>query len=550
MKPQSETVIEYHQKTKHYPGRYARGPGRLDWENEPDPFRRYEGAERFGLPLLKEDPAADHYDLYARKRNQIQAFSASSVGAFLELSMGLSAWKSYGGSSWALRMNPSSGNLHPTEAYLILPPIRGLPGGIFHYHPYHHALEQRAVLEEGRGLGPLGLVPWETIKGHFKADGFFVALSSICWREAWKYGERAFRYCQQDIGHATACMSFSANLMGWKLTYLNAASDEQVSILLGFDRTRWPRSEPERPGPIFFVHANTETEIPKDIPQKTIEHFKILNFAGVPNTLSRGHMPWHVIDEVASATEKPATPAENFTYEDREYVEKDATSIKAAAIIRQRRSALAFDRKTGCAKEELFAMLDKCIPRSRCAPFDAALGEISVHLLLFIHRVKGLTPGLYFLLRKAEDLEEIKRSCNPGLRWERVGEAPEGLLLYLLDKGDFTRRAVLAGCEQEIAGDGVFSAAMIGRFSDLIEHEPWRYRLSHWEAGMIGQVLYLEAEAHGLRGTGMGCFFDDVTHEVLGITGDKWQDIYHFAMGKPLEDKRLATQPPYHHLKR
>ena len=36
-----------------------------------------------------------------------------------ELALGLSAWKEYGGSRWALRCNPSSGNLHPTEAYVV-----------------------------------------------------------------------------------------------------------------------------------------------------------------------------------------------------------------------------------------------------------------------------------------------------------------------------------------------------------------------------------------------------------------------------------------------
>ena len=34
-----------------------------------------------------------------------------------------------------------------------------------------------------------------------------VALTSIHWREAWKYGERAFRYCQHDLGHAIAAVS-------------------------------------------------------------------------------------------------------------------------------------------------------------------------------------------------------------------------------------------------------------------------------------------------------------------------------------------------------
>ena len=36
---------------------------------------------------------------------------------------------------------------------------------------------------------------------------------------------------------------------------------------------------------------------------------------------------------------------------------------------------------------------------------------------------------------------------------------------------------------------------------------------------MIGQVLYLEAEAAGIRATGIGCFFDDEMHALLGLRG-------------------------------
>ena len=89
---------------------------------------------------------------------------------------------------------------------------------------------------------------------------------------------------------------------------------------------------------------------------------------------------------------------------------------------------------------------------------------------------------------------------------------------------------------------------MIARFRQEIEREPFRYRQLHWEAGMMGQVLYLEAEAHSMRGTGMGCYFDDVTHEVLGFTDNTFQDLYHFSVGRHVEDKRLTTLPPYHHL--
>ncbi len=84
----------------------------------------------------------------------------------------------------------------------------------------------------------------------------------------------------------------------------------------------------------------------------------------------------------------------------------------------------------------------------------------------------------------------------------------------------------------------------------LDEFGPWFYRRLFWETGVIGQVLYLEAEASGIRGTGIGCFFDDATHKVFGLTGDRYQVLYHFTMGGPVEDRRLQTHPPYEHLER
>ena len=84
----------------------------------------------------------------------------------------------------------------------------------------------------------------------------------------------------------------------------------------------------------------------------------------------------------------------------------------------------------------------------------------------------------------------------------------------------------------------------------LAEEGPWLYRRMFWEAGMIGQVLYLEAEAAGLRGTGIGCFFDDAVHEVCGLTGTAFQSLYHFTLGGARTDRRIQTLPPYSHLHR
>ena len=48
-------VITYHERTKHHFHRYAAAQGFMDWATQPDPFRRYAGADRVRLPLPKTD---------------------------------------------------------------------------------------------------------------------------------------------------------------------------------------------------------------------------------------------------------------------------------------------------------------------------------------------------------------------------------------------------------------------------------------------------------------------------------------------------------------
>ena len=75
-----------------------------------------------------------------------------------------------------------------------------------------------------------------------------------------------------------------------------------------------------------------------------------------------------------------------------------------------------------------------------------------------------------------------------------------------------------------------------------------RYRALHWEAGLLGQVLYLEAEAAGLRATGIGCFFDERVHDLLGLDPQRFAMLYGLSVGGPVDDARLVTLEGYAHL--
>jgi nitroreductase len=164
-----------------------------------------------------------------------------------------------------------------------------------------------------------------------------------------------------------------------------------------------------------------------------------------------------------------------------------------------------------------------------------------VHLALFVHRVEGLVPGIYAYLRDDLVDEEWKAAMRPEFLWECVD--PD---LWLLVPIDCRRMANRLSCDQEIAEDGFFSLGLVARLpASLRERGDWFYRRLFWECGLIGQVLYLEAEAIGARATGIGCFYDDPVHEMLGLTGHGWQSLYHFSMGMPVEDTRLTSEPGY-----
>ncbi|HET9642241.1 MAG TPA: SagB/ThcOx family dehydrogenase [Burkholderiaceae bacterium] len=221
-------------------------------------------------------------------------------------------------------------------------------------------------------------------------------------------------------------------------------------------------------------------------------------------------------------------------------------------MIRQRRSALAFDGATPISADSFITMLSRVVPGvegdlcRRALPWDAVPGNPAIHLALFVHRVDSFVPGLYLLARDLSAVDRLKDATHPQFAWVSPLNSPDALPLFLLQGGDARALAAQLSCGQDIAGESAFSMAMIAEFEPCLrQHRPWFYRRLFWETGLIGQVLYLEAEAAGVRAIGIGCFFDDPVHQVVGFKDAGYQSLYHFAIGTPVDDPRLTTLPPY-----
>lgn len=511
----------YHTRTKHAPTRYALGPAFLDWTSQPSPYRRLEGAREIALPLSDEATPA-----FPGPASAPAPVDARSLGLFFELAYGLSAWKSVEGSTWALRNNPSSGNLHPTEVYALLDATGDVSAAaaLHHYTPLEHALEERARYAAANVLPP---------------GGFLLALTSIPWREAWKYGERAFRYCQHDAGHAIGAAAQAAAALGWRAEVLASPSDDDIAALVGLDRDdAFHRREEEHPDLLMWIATADAPTPPLDIAALSRAPRA---FFGAANRLSEDHDGWPLVDRAVRLCRKPATaepapvpplPAPVFH------------GPTIGDVVRGRRSAQRMDGVATLAQEAFRLMLAATQPGA--APLMSALPRPPrITLLLYVHRVEGVDPGLY-LLERGGDVARLRAALSASFDWTPV--AVGGLRLIRLRMGSHEREATRMSCMQPIAGKGCFSVAMIADFDRALDEDgAFAYRSLHWEAGLIGQALYLWATAAGLAGTGIGCFFDDEVHVMLGLAPGEtqFQDLYHFTVGAQIEDRRILTLPAY-----
>jgi SagB-type dehydrogenase family enzyme len=489
---------EYHEFTKHSVESLRRSPHYLDWANMPNPFRHYEGVPLLDLPADPPGAQIPALEVLAGKKGEPHVFKDGGffLSELLFYSASISASKRVpaNGSTYALRVNPSSGNLHPTEFHFCTRGLVDWPDGLYHYRPSSHMAEQRACGDFASKL--------------LATDAPLVfLLTSIAWREAWKYRDRAYRYCMHDIGHAWQSLALAAGAMGCESSAFGQFDDDEASKICRLSEDEWPMLIVTIGGPAVPVE-----------PHPTCEE-KI--YGGEPNQLSEEQIAYPRIERIRAATKlyKPAGEAGSDQSKNANGTElllpaPTTSNSSFGEVVRQRRSALDFrGGEESMSLPELATLL-----LGAGKPFDADFAvRRFVQLYLYVHRVVGLLPGVYLY------------------------RATEGAL-ELLNEGDQRVAAAALSLGQQLAGNACVAFSMLGDFESATRILGERgYRYVHFEAGAIGQRLYLAAEALRLRATGIGAFYDDEVHRYLNIPPERGQVVYHFAIGHPVPDLRLEA---------
>jgi len=496
------TWREYHESTKHSVESLRLSPHVLDWANMPDPFRHYEGVPVLDLaadPPAPETPALEV--LNGASGSTAAGDGSTFLSQLLFYSAAVSASKRVPstGDRYALRVNPSSGNLHPTECHFLARGMRDWPDGLYHYRPSAHMAEQRA-------LGDLEM----KLTGSSVPIVFI--LTSIAWREAWKYRDRAYRYCLHDIGHAWQALTLAAHAVGCDSFAVGHFPDDEVAEFCRLNEDEWPMLIVELRGRSIPVDRN---------PLKGADTCATVWYGGRANQISRERTAYTRIEGIHDATKLNrscrgiATTEPVAAGSGEIKLPSPASSLRAfGEVARMRRSALNFlGGMRSMSLPQLSAIL-AVTSRPFSADFAAAR---FIQLYVYVHRVQGLQPGVYRFWPEHAELEPIRSGD------QRVAAA--GLSLG-----------------QELAGNACVAFSMIGDLERATRaHGDRGYRYVHFEAGAIGHRLYLSAEMLGFGATGIGAFYDDEVHRYLNLTPDKGQVVYHFAIGHPVPDPRLEA---------
>ena len=182
-----------------------------------------------------------------------------------------------------------------------------------------------------------------------------------------------------------------------------------------------------------------------------------------------------------------------------------ARDAPLAPTVRRRRSALDFDAHTSpMERSDMEQLLDFATQDWRAdwrgnfngEAATASNGAGYVTLFLYVHRVRDCESGVY--------------------RWDARSRRLEPL-----HRANVERVAAYLSLEQPLAGNACFAISMIADLAKAADRFGNRgYRYVYFEAGAIGQRLYVGAEALGWNATGIGAFYDDDVHRYLGFLAE------------------------------
>ncbi|HEY3058491.1 MAG TPA: SagB family peptide dehydrogenase [Chloroflexota bacterium] len=360
-----EAAWRYHDATKHSLASLRATTHRLDWPNQPLPFKIYTDLAPLPLP----------HDFSAWSAQRVDKVSLARLCFYAN---GVTRKLRRHDEQVPFRAAACTGALYHIELYVVCQDLPDLAAGVYHYGAHDHALRQlrpgdvRAALIDATG--------GESHVAHAPA---IVVLTSTFWRNAWKYQARAYRHSFWDSGtilaNALAVDPTASVVMGF--------ADDAVNQLLGIDAVHEaaiclmpigleaasPIAAPALPPLDHAVQPLSRSEV--DYPAITAMH----NASSLPTGTAAAHWRSDIAPAPAAWT-VPGPPIEE--------------------VIIRRGSARRFNHAP-ITRDQLEIIL-----ATATAPVAADWGERLTTPYLIVHAVDGLEPGSYVFEGSLKPLQQ------------------------------------------------------------------------------------------------------------------------------------------------
>ncbi|WP_186647487.1 SagB/ThcOx family dehydrogenase [Fluviispira vulneris] len=158
---------------------------------------------------------------------------------------------------------PSGGNLHPTQAYIMINNVENIEPGIYHYNAAKHSLD---FINKNMSDSELSCM----IDGQYfsKNSSINVFLTTRFELSAWKYPvSRTYRVSLIDLGHLSQTFNLLCIGLGINCWITGAFNDEKIHNLL--------KINPNNESALFFLAAGKSTG--NSIPQEFISSINKLS---------------------------------------------------------------------------------------------------------------------------------------------------------------------------------------------------------------------------------------------------------------------------------
>jgi SagB-type dehydrogenase family enzyme len=179
------------------------------------------------------------------KRQSIRTYSSRALdrarlGEFLHLTARAHAHvETPGLGTTSLRNYPGGGARYPLEVYPVALNVRGVPRGVYHYHAFHHRLEQRSRdVRYVDALRQQARFRMSRPAGDASEPAVLFIVTAVFARTCWKYEGIPLPLILQETGALYQTMYLAASAMNLAPCAVGAFPERAVGEILGLDATQ------------------------------------------------------------------------------------------------------------------------------------------------------------------------------------------------------------------------------------------------------------------------------------------------------------------------